>query len=323
MALILQLIVLIGMYFIMGQSKQKNMYFKEQIDEFCNYLKYEKRFSDKTIVAYQKDLEQFFVFLNKENTYHLLNEVKHRDVRSWIVALSEDGVSNRSINRKISALRSFYKFIRKQHPQIPNPCALVKALKTPKRLPQTLKEQEIQHLRELIVKDESNYQQIRDYTIVELIYATGIRRSELVEMKLTDLDFSLKALRVIGKGSKERLIPISPTLEGILKTYLEIRSNFEELDTDYMFLSNKLNKIYPKAVYNIVKKYLSLITTIENRGPHALRHSFATHLTNRGAELNAVKALLGHASLAATQVYTHNSIEQLKSIYQQAHPKGN
>jgi integrase/recombinase XerC len=251
-----------------------------------------------------------------------ITKITFNHIRSWIVVLSKDGISNRSINRKISSVRSFFKFLKRNKPDIINPCDKIVALKIPKRLPSVIKESEMNSLYQVVFQNkEVDYFLWRDFMLVELIYNTGIRRAELISITFEDIDLFSKTLKVYGKGGKERLIPLNPTILDYLDQYLNFRREVG-LENKFLFLSNKLNKLYPKAVYNIVKKYLSLISTIENRGPHALRHSFATHITNRGAELNAVKALLGHSSLAATQVYLHNSIDQLKEVYKQAHPKG-
>ena len=289
---------------------------------FQDYLEHERRYSDHTSAAYIKDIRQFFSFLTSVEDDILVNEVKFNQVRSWIVSLSEDNISNRTINRKISSLRSFYKFLRKKNLELVNPTDRVTALKIPKRLPAMIKEEELSRLQEVIFDGEEDYFAWRDFTIIELLYNTGIRRSELINLRLVDFSSSGKHIKVLGKGKKERIIPLNSSILSTINSYIGFRTDMKDVKTDAFFLSDKLNEIYPKAVYNIVRNYLSLITTSKKKSPHVLRHSFATHLTNRGAELNAVKDLLGHASLAATQVYTHNSIEQLKNIYQKTHPKG-
>ena len=289
---------------------------------FQDYLEHERRYSDHTSAAYIKDIRQFFSFLTSVEDDILVNEVKFNQVRSWIVSLSEDNISNRTINRKISSLRSFYKFLRKKNLELVNPTDRVTALKIPKRLPAMIKEEELSRLQEVIFDGEEDYFAWRDFTIIELLYNTGIRRSELINLRLGDFSSSGRHIKVLGKGKKERIIPLNSSILSTINSYIGFRTDMKDVKTDAFFLSDKLNEIYAKAVYNIVRNYLSLITTSKKKSPHVLRHSFATHLTNRGAELNAVKDLLGHASLAATQVYTHNSIEQLKNIYQKTHPKG-
>jgi integrase/recombinase XerC len=290
------------------------------LDSFISYLSKEKRYSKHTVNAYRKDIEQFNSFLSTQMEVVDLFFIKNIHVRSWIVTMVEDGIANRSINRKIVTLRNFYKFLRKSNIELRNPCDKIQALKTPKRLPSFVQEKDLRNTFELIVQDTSDPFQWRDYVIVELLYNTGLRRSELINLQKSDISFNRNVMRVMGKGGKERLVPLSDTLISDLKKYLDILNERGYL-SDKVFITESSKKLYPKAVYNIVKKYLSLLTTVEKKSPHVLRHSFATHLMNRGAELNAVKEILGHSSLAATQVYTHNSIEELKSIYKKAHPK--
>ena len=289
---------------------------------FQDYLEHERRYSDHTSAAYIKDIRQFFSFLSLIEDEIRVDEVKFNQVRSWIVSLSEDNISNRSINRKICSLRSFYKFLRKRNLELVNPTDRISALKIPKRLPDVIKEEELRRIQEVVFDGEEDYFTWRNFTIVELLYNTGIRRSELIKLRLADFSSSGNYIKVMGKGKKERIIPLNSSILSTINSYIGFRERIKEVNTDAFFLSDRLNEIYPKAVYNIVRNYLSLVTTSKKKSPHVLRHSFATHLTNKGAELNAVKDLLGHASLAATQVYTHNSIEQLKNIYQKTHPKG-
>lgn len=299
-----------------------NLSLSEYLDLYLNYLKTEKRYSSHTILAYKKDISQFITFLTNFSNDTSIFDIQFMHVRSFIVELSKDNIKNRSINRKVVSLRSFFKFIRKKHPEINNPCDKVQALKIPKRLPTVVKEQDLLKINDAIFSGEESFTQWRDFSIIELLYNTGIRRAELIDLKVFDVNLYNKEIKVMGKGKKERLIPLSENILLTLMTYLDKRSEILEEPCTHLFFTDNFKQIYPKAVYNIVNKYLSLITTVEKRSPHVLRHSFATHLTNRGAELNAVKKLLGHSSLAATQVYTHNSIEQLKSIYKLAHPKG-
>ncbi len=292
------------------------------IKSFQDYIEYERRYSSHTIIAYMKDLHQFFAYLSLIKDEIHVADVKFNQVRSWIVSLAEDNISNRTINRKISSLRSFYKFLRKKNQELVNPTDRINALKIPKRLPAMIKEEELSELRNVIFDGEEDYFSWRDFTIIELLYNTGIRRSELINLRLGDFSAKGNYIKVFGKGKKERIIPLNSSILSTINSYIIFRESINKVTTDSFFLSDRLNDIYPKAVYNIVRRYLSLVTTSKKKSPHVLRHSFATHLTNRGAELNAVKDLLGHASLAATQVYTHNSIEQLKNIYQKTHPKG-
>ncbi|MFK7772759.1 MAG: tyrosine-type recombinase/integrase [Saprospiraceae bacterium] len=291
------------------------------ITVFLKYLELEKRFSVHTIKAYQSDLLQFFAYI--EETYSLTSilEVRHFHIRAWIVELMQNKITPRSINRKLSTLKTYFKFLKRRKEIQENPMLKVIAPKVGKRLPVVVKEIELENLFEKINFGEG-YAAVRDEMVMEMLYSTGMRRSELINLTPNDLDFFNDQVKVLGKGNKERLIPFARPLANRLKNYLEIRNDeFELSATDSLFLTEKGKKMYPKLVYNLVKKYLSQITTVEQRSPHVLRHSFATHLSNNGADLNAIKELLGHSSLAATQVYTHNSIEKLKRIYQQAHPK--
>ena len=233
----------------------------------------------------------------------------------------QNKITPRSINRKLSTLKTYFKFLKRRKEIQENPMLKVIAPKVGKRLPVVVKEVELENLFEKINFGEG-YAAVRDEMVMEMLYSTGMRRSELINLTPNDLDFFNDQVKVLGKGNKERLIPFARPLADRLKNYLEIRKDEFELGaTGSLFLTAKGKKMYPKLVYNLVKKYLSQITTVEQRSPHVLRHSFATHLSNNGADLNAIKELLGHSSLAATQVYTHNSIEKLKRVYQQAHPK--
>jgi len=291
------------------------------ITVFLKYLELEKRFSAHTTKAYKSDLLQFFAYL--EDTYSLTSilEVRHFHIRAWVVELMQNKITPRSINRKLSTLKTYFKFLKRRKEIQENPMLKVVAPKVGKRLPVVVKEIEMENLFEKINFGEG-YAAVRDEMIMEMLYSTGMRRSELINLTPNDLDFFNDQVKVLGKGNKERLIPFARPLANRLKNYLEIRNDKFELGaTDSLFLTGKGKTMYPKLVYNLVKKYLSQITTVEQRSPHVLRHSFATHLSNNGADLNAIKELLGHSSLAATQVYTHNSIEKLKRIYQQAHPK--
>lgn len=288
---------------------------------FIKYLQLEKRFSTHTIVAYQNDLEQFFLYLLQTYSLTSISEVRHFHIRSWVVQLMENKITPRSINRKLSTLKTFFKFLKKRKKITENPMLKVISPKTSKRLPVVVKEVEMGDLFEKINFGEG-YSAVRGEMIMELLYATGMRRSELIQLTPNNIDFYNRQIKVLGKGNKERLIPFAKPLADRLQNYLEIRKDeFALGENAPLFVTDKGKVMYPKLVYNLVKKYLSQVTTVEQRSPHVLRHSFATHLSNNGADLNAIKELLGHSSLAATQVYTHNSIEKLKKVYQQAHPK--
>ena len=291
-------------------------------ESFISYLKAEKRYSQHTLTAYKGDLEQFFSFL--ETQYELRNVllIKHIHVRSWIVHMMENEVKARSINRKISTLKSFFNFLKRRAKIKKNPMSKVISPKMPSRLPVFIPEKLLMHS----LKDDyliEDFPLRRDLLVLELLYQTGMRRSELIELRVQDIDRKKKRIKVYGKGGKERLIPVGKTLINKIEKYLDFRSVEFEHPPEILLLTNKGKKMYPKFVYTIVHKYLSRISTMEKRSPHVLRHSFATHLASNGAELNAIKELLGHANLSATQIYTHNSIEKLKKIYRNSHPKGN
>ncbi len=290
-------------------------------ERFFQYLQYEKRFSPHTLTAYRKDLCQFFDFI--ETTYQLgeASEIKHTHIRSWMVDLMEKGNVARSINRKLSCLKTYFKFLRKNGEITANPMAKVIAPKTGKRLPVFVNEKNMSLLFEEVDFGEG-FPATRDRLILEMLYCTGMRRSELAGLKKEDVDLNSFQIKVLGKRQKERLIPVARHLCSLVEKYLmEREAAFPGKDFSNLFLTDKGKPIQVSNVYNIVKRYLSLVTTVEQRSPHVLRHTFATHLSNKGADLNAIKELLGHSSLAATQVYTHNTIEKLKKVYQQAHPK--
>ena len=288
---------------------------------FIDYLLLEKNYSKLTIKAYQNDLNEFYEFISLEFNTNSVETVNYSQIRSWIVSLVEKGIINRSINRKISALNSYYKFLLKTESIQANPLAKHKALKTSKKIQVPFSETEIATvLDELHFED--GFKGIRNKLIIELFYSTGIRRIELVELKLKDVDYSNKTLKVLGKRNKERILPLLESVLITLNTYLVLRNELgNKTDADYLFLTKKGVKIYETLVYRIINEYFSLASSKVKKSPHILRHSFATHLLNQGADLNAVKELLGHSSLAATQVYTHNSIAELKKVYLNTHPR--
>lgn len=288
---------------------------------FLHYLQYEKRYSRLTIAAYENDLLQFSDYL--KSTYQLENvlAVQHAYVRSWLVSLMDSGIGSRSINRKISALKSFFKFCLKNGTIDHNPMVKVIAPKIPKRLPAFINQNQTDFLwRHFEFGD--GFVGIRNRMMLELFYATGMRRAELIQLKDDDIDYHNLTIRVLGKGNKERLIPINPQLKADIKDYLSIRNKtFQITDFPALIVTEKGDKMNPRKVYAIVHEILHQVTTLDKTSPHVLRHTFATHLLNSGAEINAIKELLGHSSLAATQVYTHNTIDKLKDIYKKAHPK--
>ncbi len=289
------------------------------VDKFLKYLQREKRYSENTIISYRRDLMQFYQFVSVPTDTIITD---HRKVRSWVVYLFDRGISARSIRRKISALRSFYKFLIKQGMIDFSPMDRIVLPKDKKSLPVFIPQSQTEKL--LDYHDFDDFTQMRDFLVVEILYWTGMRRSELVRLKLSDIDFSSKQIKVLGKGRKERYIPIEQSLIEQIRHYQKLKDEyFEGLEYDrtHLILSNTGRGAYPELINRVVKKFLEDLTTVEKKSPHVLRHTFATHLLNNGADINAIKELLGHSSLAATQVYTHNSFEKLKKVYKQAHPR--
>ncbi|HKK76503.1 MAG TPA: tyrosine-type recombinase/integrase [Saprospiraceae bacterium] len=292
------------------------------IKGFFNYLEYEKRVSPDTIRAYRKDLDQFQAYL--EQTYDLSEDmslVKAQYIRSWVVDMVSKGFAMSTVKRKLSALKSYFNYLQRHHELAHNPMVKIPIPKTGRKLPIYLKESSIDQVFDRLAWT-SDFSSQRDRLILELLYNTGLRRAELIDLKQQRIDWSRNYIKVLGKGAKERLIPFGKTLEKRIRDYLDCRrATFPEVALDHLLLTDQGKVMYPKFVYNKVKKYLSMVSSVEKLSPHVLRHTFATHLANRGADLHAIKELLGHSSLAATQVYTHNTIDQLKAIYEQAHPK--
>ena len=290
-------------------------------NQFIDYLTLEKKYSPHTITAYNKDLESFLTFASEGYGYEDIIEAKYSVIRSWIIALVNANVSNRTVNRKVSSLKSYYKFLLKTSQIEINPLTGHKALKTSKKIQIPFSELEIENVLESL-GSESTFSVIRDKLIVELFYSTGIRRAELVGLKVDDVSMNQKTMKVLGKRNKERIIPLLPSVLATIEQYLILRSELAaSKDDSCFFLSNKGNKIYETLVYRIINTYFSKASEKVKKSPHILRHSFATHLLNEGADLNSVKELLGHSSLASTQVYTHNSIASLKEVYKNSHPR--
>ncbi|WP_439881268.1 tyrosine-type recombinase/integrase [Pontibacter sp. MBLB2868] len=288
---------------------------------FFKYLQYEKRYSPHTLTSYHTDLGQFSQYLNQ--VYQITDpaEANHTIIRSWILNLVQNNIKPRSINRKIACLRSYYRFLLAQQRIESNPMLRIKAPKVSKKLPAFVAEEPFNNLLDTFTFEE-NFEGQRDRLILEFLYGTGIRLAELIGIADNDINMHAKTVRVLGKGNKERIVPINDSLLSSIEVYQKHKkSEYPDNNSEKLLVTNKARPLYPKFVYRVVKKYISLITTSENNSPHVLRHSFATHLLNKGADLNAIKDLLGHSSLAATQVYTHNSIEKLKSIFEKAHPK--
>ena len=297
--------------------------------KFIDYIQYEKRYSPHTVSAYRNDLDQFYSFLTVQYNLTDIHEVTHPMIRSWLVMLMQQKISPRSVNRKLTTLKSFYKFLLKEGIVSINPMRKIISPKTSKKLPSFVEKEKMEMLFEKINFGEG-FPALRDRLVLEILYATGMRLSELINLKETDIDFYQSTIKVLGKRNKERLIPFSNKFADLLKTYLHGKKSWVEntefpnpgnLDEPWLLVTDSGYKAYPRFIYRVVTKYLSQVTTLQKISPHVLRHTFATHLLNNGAELNAVKELLGHANLSATQVYTHNTIEKLKTIYKQAHPK--
>ena len=288
---------------------------------FLEYLQYEKKYSAHTVKAYGKDISDFSEFLQNEFEEEHLQNVHYSQVRSWIVSLSENDISNRSINRKISSLKGLFKFFLKTGDIETNPLAKHKALKTSKKVQIPFSRAEVDQVLESL--EATDFLSSRDKLLVELFYSTGIRRMELIQIKTTDLDLVSGTLKVLGKRNKERIIPLLKTVANTAETYLGFRKEINDQNIDFLFLTERGDKIYESLVYRIINNYFSKVSGKVKKSPHILRHTFATHLLNQGANLNAVKELLGHSSLASTQVYTHNSIAELSKIHKAAHPRNN
>lgn len=292
-------------------------------DAFIGHLRYEKRSSAHTVSAYEGDLRQFAEYIEKNLEVTELGKVEAGDIRTWILTLLEDShLSARSVSRKLSALRDFFRFELKAGRVDHNPMEGIHGPKFQEKLPEYVEQGDMERLFSAELFEDS-FEGQRDRLILEMFYATGMRLSELLNIKRLDIDLYENSVKVLGKRNKERIIPFGNRMRDLLTKYLEyyIENFAPEKENFYIFVAANGQQLYPKAVYRIVRKYLDMVTTISKRSPHVIRHTFATHMLNRGADLNAIKEILGHSSLAATQVYTHNSMEQLKSIYKQAHPR--
>lgn len=291
------------------------------IDSFLDYVSLEKKYSLHTSLAYKNDLISFRDFLITEYNQEELVAVNYGQIRNWIVSLVDSDISNRTINRKVSSLKSFYKFLQKSEQIKVNPLSKHKALKVAKKVQVPFTSREINSVID-IVSEENDFISVRNKLIVELFYSTGIRRIELINIKEINISFSENTIKVLGKRNKERFVPLLQSVVPTLKNYLELKREFS-LGLEELFITVKGNKIYETLVYRIINSYFSKVSSKVKKSPHILRHSFATHLLNEGADLNSVKELLGHTSLASTQAYTYNSLEVIKKVYNRAHPRGN
>ncbi|MBK7571356.1 MAG: tyrosine-type recombinase/integrase [Bacteroidetes bacterium] len=289
------------------------------VQSFLQYIRFEKRFSANTVLAYENDLKQFFEFQKKLYEVEAPGDINQSMVRSWMVSMMEKGVGARSVNRKITSLKTFYKFLLRRGDVKTNPLLKVISPKVSKRLPVFVDEAKMKLLF-TEVNFGDGFDAIRDRLILELLYATGMRRAELIGLTDERIDLYQCQVKVLGKRNKERIIPFTSKLKDLIEEYLIARKEIAPFPASF-FVSSKGVSMYPKMVYRIVTERLSAVTTLDKKSPHILRHTFATHMLNHGADINSVKELLGHANLSATQVYTHNTIEKLKEVYKQAHPR--
>ncbi|MFX0557271.1 tyrosine-type recombinase/integrase [Maribacter sp. CXY002] len=291
------------------------------LDHFVSYLSLEKNYSQHTVKAYQTDIGEFSEFCQGAYGIVEINNVAYGIIRSWIISMSEKDIGNRSINRKIASLKAYYKFLQKIGVLESSPLVKHRALKTPKKIEIPFSEQEMEMVLSNI-EYPVGFEGIRDKLLIHILYATGMRRAELVNLKVSDVDFYQNNIKVLGKRNKERIVPMLMETKAYFQDYLMERNKLETIkDKEFLFLSKAGNKIYETLVYRIINKYFRKVSSKTKKSPHVLRHTFATHLLNKGADLNAVKELLGHSSLASTQVYTHNSIAELKKVHQLSHPR--
>lgn len=296
-------------FFIMDTSKA-----------FIRYLSSEKNYSPHTILNYESDLREYVDFIQKE-FQQAPEEIIYAQIRNWIIHLLEKGLTNRSVNRKISSLRAYYKFLVKIKQVSVSPLMHHKALKIPKTIQTNFSTEEINRVLDDFTHPDT-FEGVRNKMIISLFYTTGIRRGELINIKLHDLDITSRKLVVTGKGNKQRIIPLIDNLAEDIEKYLSARHELPQIQEDYFFITKKGLKMYDVLVYRIINSYFSMVTSKDKKSPHVLRHSFATHLLDEGANLNAIKDLLGHSSLAATQIYAHNSMAALKNVHKNAHPRG-
>jgi integrase/recombinase XerC len=293
-------------------------------DSFLKYLQYEKRYSPNTVISYKNDLTQFHSFIIENDNESSINNVSSKQIRLWLSNLINSGITARSVNRKITCLRSYYNYLIRRNIIAENPMERVTSPKMPKNLPAFVSKDNMDDVFEKI-SFSNDFKGVREKLIIELFYATGMRLSELTEIKHNDFDWPNMAVKVTGKRNKQRIIPLIPSIKTTYNEYKNLQELYLNENnikySEYVFITDKGKKLYSKFVYRIVNSYLGMVSTVMKKSPHVLRHSFATHMLNEGADLNAIKEILGHANLSATQVYTHNTIEKLKKVYKQAHPK--
>ncbi len=290
------------------------------VASFFTYLRYEKRVSPHTLISYETDLRQLSDYLSSTYETTEIHLANYQMLRSWLLSLAGEDLKPRSIARKVACLKSFFKFLHKEGTIAINPTTRLKSPKLEKRLPDYVEAKNMDILLDAVEFPEG-FEGMRDKLVIEMLYGTGIRLSELIGIKENDYNPYSHTIKVLGKGNKERIIPTNTSLDSLIKSYLTTKRAHFETSLNYLLLTDKGEKMYPMFVQRLVKKYLSIVTTLEKKSPHVLRHTFATHLLDRGAELNAIKDMLGHSSLAATQVYTHNTLEKLKQVFEKAHPK--
>lgn len=291
------------------------------IPHFIEYLNHEKKYSPFTLTAYKNDLESFQIFCKKEYNEKNISKLPYTIIRSWIVSMVDSDIANRSINRKVSSLKSYFNYLVKTEQISQNPLHKHQSLKISKKVNIPFSQNEVYEVLEMF-KNDKDFESIRDKLIIELLYTTGMRRSELIGLKNSSVDLSQNTVKVTGKRNKERQIPLLGSVIKTIKNY-QIQRNIVGSNTNYFLITKKGKKMYPTLVYRIINGYFSKVSLKVKKSPHVIRHSFATHLLNEGADLNSVKELLGHSSLASTQVYTHNNLKGLKKMYNHAHPRGN
>lgn len=294
---------------------------QQTIQSFFEYLKYEKRYSPHTILSYQNDLTDFIDFVEVQFGATEIDAISHNHIRSWLASVKDKGLTAKSINRKISALKSLFKYLMKTGVLTVTPMSKIINPKTGRRLPAFVKEDETVRLVEVLNQSADDWKSLNARMLITIFYSTGMRLSELINLREKQVDHDKKQIKVLGKGNKERIIPVSPELTTAIRQYIEQRKERFTTADDTLLVTEKGKKMYPKYAWLLVNTYLGMASTLDKKSPHVLRHTFATHLMNNGASLTAVKELLGHSSLAATQVYTHTTIEKLKDIHKKAHPK--